>query len=340
VVILAYPSCLRHFRAGFGFDRVFAVRIVWAAALAMSCMAAGVDDQDFNGRWDIAVNSSEPRARAWWLEVAGAGTPGVKGKFVGAPGGQIDDIPRISISGGELRFVLEKRYQRDQRALLKGMYWARLEDGKLKGTFEIVGDPSSYLEWTGTRAPVLPEKDDPGLKKGDPVTLFDGHDLSAWLPASRTGWTVKDTFMGNSAGAVNLVSEKKFWNFVLHADFRVGQRGISGIGLRGRYKIQIADDYDRPPSLNTTGAVNGRIAPFVNAARPPGEWQNIEIRLVGRQVSVTLNNVKVIEKQTIDGLTAIASDANEAEPGPIVLQGDRGPVEFRRVVVTPLTKPK
>ena len=306
----------------------------------MSCMAAGVDDQDFNGRWDIAVNGGESRARAWWLEVAGAGTPGLKGKFVGTPGGQIDDIPRISISGGELRFVFEKRYQRDQRGLQKGMYWARLEDGKLKGTFEIAGDPSSYLEWTGMRAPALPEKDDPSLKKGDPVTLFDGRDLSAWTAPSRTGWTVKDSSLWNSAGAVNLVSEKKFWNFVLLADFRVGQRGISGIGLRGRYKIQIADDYDRPPSLNVTGAVNGRIAPFVNAARPPGEWQTFEIRLVGRQVSVTLNNVKVIEKQTIDGLTAIASDANEAEPGPIVLQGDRGPVEFRHVVVFPLTKPK
>src|SRR3981189_2432750 len=102
-----------------------------------------------------------PRAGA----VGGAGTPGLKGKFVGAPGGQIDDIPKISISGGELRFVFEKRYQRDQRGLQKGMYWARLEDGKLKGTFEIAGDPSSYLEWTGMRAPVLPEKDDPSLKK-------------------------------------------------------------------------------------------------------------------------------------------------------------------------------
>ena len=27
--------------------------------------------------------------------------------------------------------------------------------------------------------------------------------------------------------------------------------------------------------------------------------------------------------------TAIAIDANESEPGPILLQGDRGPVEFR-----------
>jgi hypothetical protein len=32
-----------------------------------------------------------------------------------------------------------------------------------------------------------------------------------------------------------------------------------------------------------------------------------------------------------EGLTAIASDPNEAEPGPIVVQGDHGSVEFRKV---------
>ena len=51
----------------------------------------------------------------------------------------------------------------------KGLYWARLEDGKLKGTFEIEGDPSTYLEWTGVRAPALAEKDDGSWKRGDPV---------------------------------------------------------------------------------------------------------------------------------------------------------------------------
>jgi len=46
----------------------------------------------------------------------------------------------------------------------------------------------------------------------------------------------------------------------------------------------------------------------------------------------------VINRQSIDGPTSIALDTNEAEPGPILLQGDRGTVEFRRIVVYPLTK--
>jgi hypothetical protein len=46
----------------------------------------------------------------------------------------------------------------------------------------------------------------------------------------------------------------------------------------------------------------------------------------------------VINRQSIDGPTSIALDTNEGEPGPILLQGDRGMVEFRRIVIYPLTK--
>jgi len=316
------------------------VRLVFIAACAACGLVAAADDQQFNGRWNITVNS-EPRSRAWWLEVSGAGTANLKGKFVGAPGGQLDDIPKLSISDGELRFAFERRYNREQKNPQKGIYYARLEEGKLKGTFEIEGDPSSYLEWNGARAPVLPDKDDGSWKKGEAISLFDGHDVSGWLPQNPTrplGWSVKDGMLINTPGSNNLISDKKFWNFILHAEFRIGSRSNSGFGLRGRYELQILDDFDRPPSIRGSGAIFDRIAPTMNASDVPGDWQTFDVRLVGRQVTVVLNGVKVIDKQTIDGLTAIALSANEADPGPITIQGDRGPIEIRRMIVYPLTK--
>jgi len=104
--------------------------------------------------------------------------------------------------------------------------------------------------------------------------------------------------------------------------------------------VQLVDDFERPPSNRGSGAILSRIAPTVNASKPAGEWQTLSVRLVGRQVTVVLNGVRVIDKQNLDGPTAIAIDANESEPGPILLQGDRGPVEFRKIVVYPLTKPR
>jgi hypothetical protein len=78
----------------------------------------------------------------------------------------------------------------------------------------------------------------------------------------------------------------------------------------------------------------------VNAGKKADEWQTYDIRLVGREVTATLNGEKLYEKGVIDGLTGIAFDPYEGQPGPIELQGDHGPVEFRNLILTPLTKRK
>ncbi len=315
------------------------MRSVFVAALAFSCFGATIDDQDFNGRWDITVGGASS-ARGWWLEVSGAGTENIKGKFLGAPVGFLDEIPKVSISEGELRFALEAKFRKDHPAE-KGLYWARMEQGKLKGTFEIEGDPSTYLEWTGVRAPALAEKDDPSWKRGDPVVLFDGRDLAGWMavsPGHAAGWLVRDGIMTASPAAADLISDKKFMNFVLDAEYRIEPHTRSGIALRGRYEISLTDDADRPLSKTSSGAVLGRIAPSLNAARLPGEWQALGIRLVGREVTVVLNGIRVINRQSIDGPTSVALDTNEGEPGPLLLDGGRGMIEFRRIVVYPLAK--
>jgi hypothetical protein len=302
---------------------------------SLSCSAAG---SGFNGRWDITV-PNEPRARVWWLEVTGAGTPAIAGRFVGAPGGGMDAIPKISVKNSELEFVFDKRYGPAHK---DGIYRAKLVAGKLLGTFEVEGEPGSKMTWTGVRAPEIREKDDGSWKPGKPIELFDGKDVSGWhtrLAGHDIGWQVTDGMLNNGkAGVPDLVSDAKFWNFTLHVEYRIGKGSNSGVGLRGRYEVQIFDDGDRAPDVHSNGALYSRIVPSVQASRPPGEWQTFDIRLVGRDVTVVLNDQKIIDKQVIEGLTAIAHDADEAKPGPIILQGDHGPVEFRKITLTPLTR--
>ena len=77
--------------------------------------------------------------------------------------------------------------------------------------------------------------------------------------------------------------------------------------------------------------------PSEDASKPAGEWQTYDIRLVGRDVTIVLNGKKIVQG-VIEGLTAVATDPDEGQPGPLILQGDHGPVEFRSVVLTPLVK--
>jgi hypothetical protein len=70
------------------------------------------------------------------------------------------------------------------------------------------------------------------------------------------------------------------------------------------------------------------------AGKGAGEWQSYDITLVGRIVTVEFNGKTVICRQEIPGITGGALDSSEGEPGPIYLQGDHGPIEFRNIEIT------
>jgi hypothetical protein len=296
--------------------------------------AAFAADSGFNGRWDIEV-PHESRHRCWWLEVSGAGTPEIKGRFVGFPGGDMLDIQKIWIENGELYFTFDRSGQKG--GAIHQDYTAKQDGKDLRGTFK-AGNTS--LEWIGHRAPVIKEKDDGSWREGKPIHLFNGKDLAGWhgiVPNQELGWSVHDGILSSTGGANNLETDAKYWNFKLHLEYRVGAHSNSGIGLRGRYEVQILEDKGRPIDRHSNGALYSRILPTENVSKSPGEWQSYDIRLVGMNVTVVSND-KLITKGVIEGLTAIACDWEEGKHGPIILQGDHGPVDFRNVILTPLVK--
>ncbi|MBM3788199.1 MAG: DUF1080 domain-containing protein [Acidobacteria bacterium] len=303
-------------------------------------LAALAKDSDFNGRWNIQVDN-DARRRAWWLEVTGAGSVKPAGKFISALRGDLNVIENLSIKDGLLRFSFQRPANQKQNApAAKLVYEAKLVNGGLAGEHFVEGSKQRTKFW-GKRAPEIREKDDTSWKRGKPVDLFNGTDLSNWsamVPGKDLGWKVEGGIMKNVAGANNLVSAEKFWNFELHCEFKIGAHSNGGFGLRGRYEIQIVDDFGKPPGTRGTGALYSRIAPSVNASKAPGEWQSYDIRLVGRTVTVTVNGKKVIDKGIVEGLTAMAHDWDEAVPGPLSVQGDHGPVEIRKLTITPLTR--
>lgn len=297
-------------------------------SLALSALAA---DKDYNGRWNLTVKN-EPRGRAWWLEVNGAGSSKINGRFVGAPGGQLDAIPKIEIDHRELHWSFE-------RAGKKLTYVASIQKGQLVGTQSIDGSPT--MTFVGERAPEIRDRDDDRWKPTAPVDLFNGKDLSGWqttFPGRTIEWSAENGITRNAFKASDIRTVETFWNFELHAEYRYEKGSNSGIALRGRYEVQIEDTAGQPIDGHSHGGIYSRIPPAVQAAKGPGEWQTLDVRLVGRIVTVTLNGKITVDRKVIDGPTAMCFDPNESMPGPIAVQGDHGLVEFRKLTITTLTR--
>ena len=94
------------------------------------------------------------------------------------------------------------------------------------------------------------------------------------------------------------------------------------------------DDPSFDPTTMRTEAIYSLIAPKADATDPAGKWQELDITLLGRRVTVVVNGEVVVKNRKIPGITGGAIDSNEAMPGPILLQGSETAVEYHNIVLT------
>jgi hypothetical protein len=280
------------------------------------------------GRWDLVVQRGA-QASPSWLEVERSGTATLVGQFVGS-GGSARPIARIALTDGTFRFAIPPQWESDPRDIT---FEGRLEGDRLTGSMTM-GD-GQKATWSGTRAPSLRRTEPPAW--GEPVTLFNGKTLDAWRPVGGgdSQWSAVDGVLRNAKRGANFVTVQKFDDFKLHLEFRVPKGENSGVYLRGRYELQIDDAAGLEPSSHHLGGLYGFIAPSENVARAAGEWQAMDVTLTGRMLTYVLNGTTVICNREIPGITGGALDSAEADPGPLQLQGDHGPVDYRNIVITP-----
>jgi hypothetical protein len=318
-------------------------RIFVSVAVALTCAVAAASAQQnpYLGRWNITPVGDNPTG-VYWLEVKQDG-----GKLSGMllnRGGHPLPLPVIKIENGELIF------QPDGGQRGPGPeFHLRAQGDKLTGSVKLA---DRTVELAGARPPKWGNYNANGPHKfGKPVELFDGKSMDAWDVANKTRpmkWAIEDGAMTNQPpGANNLVSKQKFQDFKIQAEYKLDKphatasgnpsKGNSGIYLRGRYELQVLDDYGDKTFERGHMSVYGWHTPTANASKPAGEWQTMEATVVGNRVTVMLNGQKVQDNVTLEAVTGGALDANESEPGPIMLQGDHEKVWYRKVTVTPIT---
>lgn len=214
------------------------------------------------------------------------------------------------------------------------------------------------------------------------IDLFSGKDVAAWKEPT-TGWQVSksvaldpknpkklhaekgDGLLVDFGKGRNLSTKQSFTNVEVQAEFLVPKGSNSGIKLMGLYEIQIRDSfgvsqekltgdhcggiYPRAEDKPAYHHIDAGFAPKINAAKPAGEWQTLDITFKAPRfdsngtkianavfVRVVHNGQVVHENRDVGTPTGSNYVRKEIPKGPILLQGDHGPVAFRNIRVREL----
>ncbi|GEM_PF-200142 len=160
----------------------------------------------------------------------------------------------------------------------------------------------------------------------------------------------------------HLFSKQEFGDVRAHIEFMVAKDSNSGVYFMGRYEVQVFDSWQKQgdyPGIECGGiyqrwdenrspkGFEGH-SPRVNASKPPGQWQTFDIVFraprfdeSGRKVAnarfekVAHNGVLVHRDIELTGPTRAGAYNDEKPLGPLMFQGDHGPVAYRNVWVAP-----
>jgi len=179
-------------------------------------------------------------------------------------------------------------------------------------------------------------------------------------PKNERGFVIKPGkgIIDNGGRTCNLLSKQEFGDIEAHIEFMVPKRSNSGVYFQGRYEIQVFDSYGvKKPKHGDCGGIYQRwgknpsgkmgyegVPPRVNASKKPGEWQTFDVIFRAPRfdkngkkvenakfVKVVHNGIVVHENRSLSGPTRAATFRDEKPLGPLMLQGDHGPVAYRNI---------
>lgn len=157
----------------------------------------------------------------------------------------------------------------------------------------------------------------------------------------------------------HLVTAWTHGDLEIELDVLMPRGSNSGIYLQGRYEVQLLDSWGVPsPTYGDMGGIyerwrpdrpegergTGGHAPRVNVAKAPGLWQHLKIdfraprfNARGEKIEnarfekVVLNGVVIHRNIELPGPTRSAAFGSEGPAGPLLIQGDHGPVAIKNV---------
>jgi hypothetical protein len=159
-----------------------------------------------------------------------------------------------------------------------------------------------------------------------------------------------EELVNTAGGGVDIYSEFKHGDAVIEVELMVPKGSNSGVYVMGEYEVQVLDSFGRAKvGAGDLGGLYGAAAPKKNASKAPGEWQKFVIDFRAPKfdaggkkianakfVKIELNGEVIHENVEMKGPTPSGVTGKEAPTGPIMFQGDHGPVSFRNIRITPV----
>jgi hypothetical protein len=167
---------------------------------------------------------------------------------------------------------------------------------------------------------------------------------------------------GPDGDTPSLVSKESFQDVHVHLEFMVAEGSNSGVSFHGNYEIQILDSahienptaghcggvYPRAEAEPTYHHIDEGSPPRVNAAKAPGEWQTLDIIFqsprfneAGEKITnakfvrVVHNGLVIQENVETPWANGTNWDRPQRPSGPVIIQGDYGPIAIRNATLTP-----
>lgn len=336
--------------------KIFLFAIVLAACNSQTEIPVeeSVSPDFYRGSW--ALDLEYDNNTAGWLEVRQE--EGYLDAELLWRWGSVTPVEFIFVTGNRLvvtqgREVIRERDENGEPVRTHhALNWLNIKkvgEDEIAGTGNFPGTDGvtfNKVNFTGKRIPDAGSPPDlSSLTYGEPVNLIGNNDLSGWElleEGAVNGWSVNNGVLENNPVQVdgeehkhygNLRTTDTFEDFNLSLEVNVPEGSNSGVYLRGIYEIQVSDSYGREANSHHMGALYSRIAPSATVEKPAGEWQEMEITLCLRHLTVKLNGTTIIDNQPVEGITGGAITADEFIPGPIYLQGDHGAVAYRNMVI-------
>ncbi len=233
----------------------------------------------------------------------------------------------------------------------------------------MMGKTRTIFAWLSAFALLAAVSSLHGADKQEVVEPFNGKDLAGWALKRAQGshWGVGIAKMdadnprqlsvaeatGDEAHLVNreghgvdIYTERKFGDCTVTLELMVPKGSNSGVYLMGNYEIQVLDSFGKEKvGPGDIGGLYGAASPLLNAAKAPGEWQQFVIEFQAPRFDgdtkvsnavfkkVMLNGKTIHENVEMKGVTGGSLGGGEKPTGPLMFQGNHGPVAYRHIKI-------